>query len=355
MSTQEGVLRHQQSVPEVGIASLAQPDTASALDEIKSKVHYIWNPFADILLVGPNGLRFRLGKGTSYYGVGKPGETLEDYLARAGDRLQRCVAYPVWNIVYKESRFNQGNFTEAEARSGNDLGAETPMQDRPQYAGVCAADFISRYGEDYGARVLVPFIGMENEEEETVKEILRLVQPFAYKLTNLAEEEEGELRDQETLLFDLADRGPADERIRGAKLDKHLDPLAHHLRRIMLGGTRQACVTARTMYAELEENLSNTRLGHKGYKKRPSVLDAHACNMLGVPVPAAVATRPQGDPDLREGVKMLVNRAVREDEEKELSLTEARDLLQEIREERAALKKEREQMQKQKASKPKEN
>lgn len=352
MSTDLGALRHQQvHRPEAGLGSLVVPDDTSALDEIKMKIHYIWNPFIDISLVGPEGLRMKLGKGWSYYGVGKPGEELEAYQRREGDKLLRCVAYPVWSIYYKETKYNMGDFTPEEQRTGNDLGAEPPLRDRQRYAGICAADFLSRYREDYGARVLVPFIGMDEDEQKTVAEIFRLVQPFAYKLTNIREEEAGQLRDEETLLFDLEERGPADQRIRDAKLDATLAKKAHETRRILRNGTLAACTTARAAWADLNKQLNNSRMGQTGFKKEPAAYDRQVAALLGVPVPAAVMVQPTGDPELRDAVSTLtenvttltnvVARQAVPTAQPELNATEMKQLLADIKAERKALENER--------------
>jgi hypothetical protein len=364
MSYPNGALRHRQTmVTEAGIASLAVQDANSEMDELKSKVHYIWNPFVDIPLVGPEGLRMRLGKGWSYYGMGIPGEddgqvittkrpgtkkraeSIEAYEQRGAGLLHRCVAYPCWNIYYKETKYNMGDFTEREGLTGNDLGAETPLRDRQQFAGVCAADFLSRYREDYGARVLVPFIGMDNDQQKTVAEIVKMVQPYAYKLTNLREEEEygaEGIRDEETLLFELRDHGPADERIRGAKLDKVLTKLAQDVRRIMQGGVRAALVTGRADWADLQENLSNTRLGHKGFKKGPSEYDRQVAWLLGMPVPAAVVTQPAGDGELRKSVELLTQLAIERGATPQVNeANEVRDLIKQMRDERKLLEAER--------------
>lgn len=339
----------QNRVTEAGIASLAIPDPASVLDEAKNKVHYLWNPFVDINLVGPDGLRFRLGKGWAYYGVGKPGEPLEDYERRKGNLLQRCTAYPVWSIWYKETKYNRGEFSQDEARTGNDLGAVPETEDRQLLAGMCAADWLGRYKDDYGARVLTPFIGMDEAEQKTVAELFHLVQPYAHKLTNWSLEQDvgiDMMDDEETLLFDLKERGPADERIRGAKLDAHLFKIAQDTRRICFGGVRGACITARRDYAELLDQLSNSAMGHKGFKKHSSAYDRDLCYLVGQPVPAAVVSKPQGDPNLgkavaalQDNVTALTQLAIQQGAPGDESLAEMKGILAEIRAERAKLEK----------------
>ena len=310
----------------VGNAALVTNTPAMELENVKRLVHYIWFPYVDISLIGPEGLRLRLGKGMDYYGVGKPGEddgqvltqlrhrdkksrsaeSRQEYDERMAGFLLRCTPYPLWNISYMDSRFNLGQFTEAEERAGNTLGQGAELMDRQIYAGVCAADFLERYEKSHGARVLTPLIGMDGEEVETARALVKLVQPQTWPLTNLRQEkEEGTLTDEETLLFDLLDNGPAHDRIVAAKLDKTMAPKAHELRRIMLGGVRAALVTAREDWEDLLFQLGNTAKGHKGNKKKVSAYDRQVAWLLKETPPASIAAAPTGDPELKKLVTLL--------------------------------------------------
>lgn len=297
---------------DVGIASLPLEQEYVDIDAEKSKCHYIWNPFVNIRLSGPEGLRMRLGAGWTYYGMARPGETQFDYEQRRGNMLLRCNAYPLKNIYYKETKVNQGNFTEQEQRAGNSPTGKIALVDRMEYAGVCAADFLGRYEADYGARILKPFLGMEGPEADVVDEILRLVQPRAWKLTNLAQENAGTLTDEQTLLFDLQNNGPAYDRIQSARLDTKDRLMAETTRRIMLSGVRAAIVTAKRDYADLILQLGNSKMGQTHNKKQANEYDREVAMLLGEPVPAAVVAVPQGDAELKQVVMQLAENQMRQ-------------------------------------------
>lgn len=301
------------------IATLPNADPTKSADASKSLRRWLWNSFHDINLVGPDGLWIRLGTGRSYYGQGRPGETYEEYTERGGNLLRRCVAYPCDNIQYMETSTNLGKFMPAEqfnAGSGNDLGGAMAREEVTVYAGVCAADMVAQYGiaartggEDrgsYGMRDLAPLTGMT--DVGTVAELIKIVQPYAYKLTNLQEEQRGVLEDEQTLLFDLADKGPAYERILGAKFDDPLRKIAEALRRMFLSGVRDATVKAKFDFFDLDKQLKNAALGKIGFKSMPSVYDEHVCFLLGEPVPSAVARPATGsDPDMKKAIGLLTD------------------------------------------------
>lgn len=303
MSTQEREIRS------AGLAGLVNPPQAASLDADKSLLRFLWDPFGDINLVGPEGLWIRLGKGTSYYGQGKPGETRAEYEARGGNLLLRCQAYPLWNIQYQETLTNLGKFTPEQARAGNALGSEAGHEEVTIHAGVCAADMVSLYGQTHGLRVLTPLIGME--DLDTVAEIIKLVQPFAWKLTNWRQENEGGLRDEETLLYDLADRGPAEARIQGAKLDADLTRVANATRKVMLAGASRGAQTARADWADLLKQLNDASIGKAHVKTTPSKYDEHVAFLLGEAVPSAVVRPNSGgggsDPDMKNAVQLLTD------------------------------------------------
>src|SRR5437016_3288041 len=89
------------------------PESADLIKE-KSLVRFLWNPFNDINLVGPEGLIRRLGRGQNYYGAGLPGETPEAYMDRRGAYLLRCQVYPLWNINYFDTIFNVGPVSQED-------------------------------------------------------------------------------------------------------------------------------------------------------------------------------------------------------------------------------------------------
>lgn len=342
---------------DAGIASLATQTPNFELEQSKHKIHWLWFPYVDISLVGPDGLRIRLGRGTDYYGVGRPGtggpeeirkgpgpvppgkraETKEEYDAAYRGFLLRCTAIPIWDIHYWDLRFNHANFSDQEDAAGNDLNsgpAEANMIQLATSAGVCAADFLQRYEVSHGARVLTPLIGME-AEEGTAYELFRLVQPRTYKLTNLRQErDDGVVTDEQTLIYDLADNGPAHERIQAAGLDPTLRKAAHEMRRIMRGGVLGALNQARPDYDDLLFQLGNSKMGQKGYKKTPSPYDRQVCYLLGEPVPASIAQPPPGNSTLEKAVQILTDRAI--NEHRELSgeagdsITLSRDQLKEF-------------------------
>lgn len=335
MSTQE------REIIGTGIAGLVGTDPGVSLDAQKSLVQFLWQPYADIKIVGPDGLWIRLGKGYSYYGQGKPQETREDYEARSADRLLRCQAYPCWNINYMESLHNLGKFTPEQQAQGNALGAPAGQEEVTIYAGVCAADMVALYGESYGLCSLAALVGME--DIPTVEELIKIVQPYAYKLTNLQQEEQGRLEDEQTLLFDLADKGPAYERIQGAGLDALLKSKAAALRTQMLARTRRAAQTARTEWFELKKQLANAALGKVGFKAMPSSYDEHLAFLLGEAVPSAVA-RPtsSSDPELSAAVKLLTQHVVGGGQVPQADageISEMRSLVGQMRSERVRLEK----------------
>jgi len=314
MSTQESGIRREGSA--LGIGALPNQDPSVSSDAEKSMRRYLWNPFHDINLVGPNGLLIRLGHGRSYYGQGRPGETYEDYQKRGGNLLLRCVAYPCDNIQYNDTLTNLGkpDVNQFNSGSGNDLGQTSGQEEVTIHAGVCAADMVNQYGVaarqggeergSYGLRDLKPIAGMM--DTDTVAELFNIVQPYAWKLTNLRQEERGGLTDEETLLYDLADRGPAEERIKGANLEPALERIAEALRKMMLGGVRDAATKARFDYFDLDKQLKNAALGKIGFKSIPSPYDAHVCFLIGEPVPSAVARPSTGsDPDMKAAVNLL--------------------------------------------------
>ena len=366
-----------------GIGTLVTSDPHVAREAEKSLNRYLWNPLADIRIVGADGLHIRLGKGRSFYGVGRPGsgatifrqgtetidnqvvgtgvlelgesnvpgETIEQYEQRRGDCLLRCWVYPIWNIQYQESVYNLGKFTEAEQRSGNALGAGARTQEVTQYAGVCAADMVARYGETYGLCELKALTGMDNAEQATAEELVRLVQPYHYKLTNLRQEEEGDLQDEQTLVYDLSDRGPAYNRILGAGLDDTLRKKAMDILAQMRGRVRVATIYAKEQWFDLLKQLNDAKLGHKGVKRQPSKWDEHIAFLLGEAVPSAVA-RPDGnggDPELREMMKTMAQYVagqapVSAVEQSEAELVEMRSLLSQMRGERTRLEKLKKEM-----------
>jgi hypothetical protein len=315
---------------EAGIASLASHTPNFELEASKHKIHWLWFPYVDISLIGPDGLRMRLGKGTDYYGVGRPGhgnegeiwktkgiaiappekraETKEDYDAAFRGYLLRCTAIPIWDIQYYDTRFNHNKFSEEEDKSGNSLNSGPVEDDMIQLAtaaGVCAADFVDRYEVSHGARVLKPLIGME-ADAGTAYELFKIVQPRTFKLTNLKQERDiGQVSDEATLIFDLADNGPAHERIMAARLDSMLAPKAHEIRRIMRGGVMAALVQARRDYEDLLFQLGNSKMGQTGFKKVASPYDRQLCYLLGEPVPASIAAPPAGDTDVKNAVLRL--------------------------------------------------
>ena len=286
-----------------GIGSLPIGQQTVNIDLEKSKVRYVWFPHVDIPLWGAEGLKMRLGRDWEYYGMGRAGEDQVAYEARKGHLLTRCTAWPLWNIYYFETKYNRGEFTEEEKRTGNPKDKEIPLVQRLEYSGVCGADFTTRY-EEYGARVLLPFIGLE-PDDGLVSDIFTLVQPYAHKLTNLAQEMKNSLTDEDTLLFDLSDNGPAHNRILGAKLKPNHAQMAHTLRRIMLGGVRAALKTAKKDWFDLMQELSNTQKGQTGHKKGPDGYHVELAQLLGMPIPAIVASEPQGDPNVGKAVDLL--------------------------------------------------
>jgi len=330
-------MSQQLGVREVGIASLAQLEALADADDVRLKKHYIWNPFDDIRLVGPDGLRIRLGKGKSFYGQGRPGESYENYMARRGDSLRRCFLYPIDNIQYEETVYNLGKFTrdEAEGGSGNTLEKRqaAKTETRHQTAGVCAADFVSIWGESHGARSLEPLIGLD---EATAEELFLLVQPMPYKLTSDDE------NDQETLLYDLTHTAPL--RINGAGLDAELQKIAFKLRDAMRGGVLQAIKTAREAWEELHKELNNAKNSRPG-KSTPTVYDEQVAFLLGHMVPASV-TRPGAD--LETAIMKFLTVANQQSVAPPADITEGQTLLAEIRAEREALRVEREAFEAQK-------
>nr|AUN37433.1 hypothetical protein [uncultured bacterium] len=322
---------------DVGPASLAaQVSTGVDLEQEnnKHKVHYLWHPYVDIPLVGPDGIRIRLGKGLKYYGQGDPGgdfgypigkrsdatpfarprpaesrsaESRAQYNKRMADMFLRCVALPVWDISFYESRFNHGKFSDAEWNAGNTLGASIDAEEVQISAGVCAADFLMRYEASHGACVLHPFTGMDDEETRTVDELMKIINPFPYKLTNLLQEkQDGHVSDEETLIFDLADGGPASDRIHGAQLDRQLKQKAQQVRAICYAGVLRALNQARTDWEDLVFQINNTAMGQPNHKKRGSPYDARVAWLLGELLPTALAPKPTGpDPELRESISLL--------------------------------------------------
>lgn len=340
MSTSEGALR-QPTAGEVGLASLANLDTDTPTDDIRLKTHYLWNPFDNIKLVGPDGLRIRLGKERTFYGQGIPGETYEQYMNRAGDSLRRCFLYPIYNIRYDDTIYNvrPGEFSEDQriGGAGNVLGQQAKMVERHMSAGVCAADFERIWGESHGARSLAPLIGLD---EPTAGELFRLVQPHGYPLASPDE------TDQETLFYDLTHIAPL--RIAGAGLDPDLAKIADRLRAAMRGGLLQAIKTAREAWEELHKELNNARNSRPG-KSTPTVYDEQVAYLLGEALPASVA-RPRQDMEsniLKALNQLGANAAPPAD------VTEAQALLADIRAEREALRLEREAFAAQKGGKNK--
>lgn len=347
MSTEPGgIIRHTTSVAPVTMAELPTIDDATDLDEAKSKVTYIWNPFDDVNLVGPDGLIMRLGKGRSYYGQGKPQETLEAYLARKGNVLQRCFMYPLWNVDYFDTVANTGDFKPAD---GNITGGTTPQSklrvvERRQFAGVCAADYISRYGESHGARALTPLVGMDGPETKVAEELFKIVQPYALKLDNTYDED-----DQETLLYDLTHT--AKLRIAGAGFDELLAKKAEAMRVIMRGGVIQAIQSAKEGLDALDGSMADARLARPG-KSRPTVTDDHLCFLMGEAPRASVARPPREESAaaaaddrldrVTQAVSVLAENALRQQTAIPAEDAEAtRQLVADMREERLAMQAER--------------
>lgn len=331
MSTQEGALRPN-SVTEVGLASLAHIEPDMSADDIRLKTHYLWNPFDSIKLVGPDGLKIRLGKGRSFYGQGRPGESYEEYMNRGGDSLRRCLVYPIYNIIYDDTIYNvnPGSFPveQREGGSGNILGQQAKLVTRNLSAGVCAADFERLWGDSHGARSLVPLIG---QDEDLAAEIIQLVQPYNYKLTA----PEG-VEDQETLFYDLTYTAPL--RIKGANLSPDLAKLADATRIAMRSGVLRAIQTAQEAREALFKTLNDSKMGRPG-KTTPSVYDEQVAFLLGEVVPSSVS-RPRAD--MESNILKALDRLGSTPQTVAFNMDEAAALLQEIKNERAALAQERE-------------
>jgi hypothetical protein len=332
MSTTEGATR-QPAAGEVGLASLAHIEPDFSADDLRLKTHYVWNPFENIKLVGPDGLKIRLGKDRSFYGQGRPGESYEDYMNRAGDSLRRCFLYPIYNIRYDDTIYNvrPQEFSEAQriGGTGNLPGEQPRMIERNMSAGVCAKDFESIWGESHGARSLTPLIGLD---EDTAAEIFKLIQPHGYRLIS---PEEG---DEETLFYDLT--YAALLRIKGARLDTDLAAIAERTRAVMRSGMLQAIKTAREAWEELHKELNNSKNSRPG-KSTPTIYDEQVAFLLNEPLPASVA-RPRADMEsnilkaLQQIGASTANTAPPAD------VNEGLELLREIRAEREALQQERE-------------
>lgn len=335
MSTQEGATRPRDG--EVGIASLANFGAETEKDDIRLKRHYLWNPFENINLVGPDGLKIRLGKGRNFYGQGIPGETYEDYINRGGNALRRCFLYPIENIRYNDTIYNvnPGSYSleERERGKGNDLGKGAPTVERGMSAGVCSNDFERIWGESHGGRSLVPLIGMD---EDTAAEIFRLVQPRPYKLTSPDE------MDQETLFYDLTHTAPL--RIAGAGLDAELRKIAEKTRALMRAGVMQGITTARNSWEELHKEMNNAKNSRPG-KSTPTIYDEQVAFLLGEVLPASVA-RPRAD--MESNIMKALDRIGAAGTAPPSDIVEGQNLLAEIRAEREALRLEREALDKKK-------
>lgn len=347
----ETEVREYPTAAEAGTASLVTSETKQTVDQDKSKIRYLWNPLSDIPLVGPDGLRMRLGKNRDYYGIGMPGESYEDYVNRGGDRLRRCFMYPVWNISYDESIFNTREWQASDASAAESiLSPRVRTVERFQYAGVCAADFVGRYGDSHGARVLTPLTGMDDDEEELASELFHLVQPYIYKLDSPYSD------DEETLLYDLTYAAP--ERIKGAGLDPQLAALAEQLRVVMRGGVLKAVEVARKDMGELTKTLSDSSMGRPG-KSVPSSYDVLISDLLGVAVPSAMAQpTPQSGVDLERAIALLTDIAAAQQAgaapaaqaAPTVDLEESRQLLAELKAEREAIARERQLLQQAKST-----
>src|SRR2546421_3580218 len=148
---------------------------------------------------------------------------------------------------------------------------------------------------------------MDVDEKETAAELVKLVQPYPLKLSNLTNPD-----DEETLLFDLKDGGPAFMRIRGAKLDSKLAAAAEQLRKVMRGGAMQADKTARADWDELGREFNRTKLGQKG-KTTPSAYDENLAFLLGQPVPTTVQRAPEGtSPEILRLLTLLGEQALKD-------------------------------------------
>lgn len=258
------------------VAGIAAPLVATPQSQalaLKSACHYVWNPFRKINFVGAMGIgRHFVGRDFNYY-----------------SEMERCQVYPLWNVKRYIPKQN-------DTLSGNALGAEALREEVEKAAGVCAADLLEDYGSTYGYRVLTPLIGID---AETAAEVVKLVQPFAWPLDDPR-------HSSSTLLYDLAENGPASVRIKSAKLDSDLAKKADGTRQVMLQGVRVAINYARENRAELEKQITQASMGRPG-RSKASELDEHCCWLLGLPVPTHVSQGP--DTEVRDAVLALARNA----------------------------------------------
>lgn len=240
----------------------------------KSLTHWVWTPYRDINnMGGPPGIRSLLG-----------------YRGQAWTLLKRCVPYPLGNMVQED--VDRAAVAEAHA-SGFSMNMQVaPKIEYIKYAQDQANELGESYADEQGLRILVPLLGMD--DRELVNNIVQVVQPFEYRIFEMASEfTEGATR-----------------RIKDSNLSASERQKAVNVAAIMAHGAEKALIKATTEYRMLITLMSNAQIGKEPGISEPNDFHVWICEQLNKPVPKRVnAMESQQSQSVDSGtIKVLLER-----------------------------------------------
>jgi hypothetical protein len=262
-----------------------------------SASHYGWCPYADIELMGPNGLERKVA-------YDEKGDLVT--------RLNRSDLLLFENIETKELSVKDNNIPN---------GPPPLLEDVVKYAASCIQELHdATYGE-WGFTILTPLTGLT---AEAAWRIFQVIQPKRYDLATL----DNEIRVE------------AKKRIAQAVAeDKDFsESVAEETRILMLNGANRAIRHARKVVNDLRTDMA-TFIGTKQGKSYADPADEHAFTQLHQPIPSPIAAREQSNDELQTLIKLLAAKALQGDQPnaQESQLASALAAIESMRESQEAL------------------
>lgn len=233
-----------------------------------SAIRYGWCPFKDIDLRGPLGLDTQVGHVL----------------------MERGALIAFTNVEYQE-------IDPLDVNTPN--GAAPRMMAHEKFARACAEEIEASYS-GWGFMLLHPLTGLSLE---AAFEIFRVVQPFAYLLTD----DKGGLDAQ--LQVDAL------ERIAGAGFDSDTEQRASGVLQLMQIGARRAYEKAEGLKDELKKEMA-AYVGSKQGKYAPDSLDLHAFALTQEAPPSKIQTLPANstDPDIKSLLAALTTKMLSDEQ-----------------------------------------
>lgn len=269
------------------ILATAGESAAARRIQLASAVRWVWQPFRDIRMVGPQGVEI-------VNSLTLRGSENVDWKATKQEQpqpitvLKRCQPYPLSNCEYEVPRHEVKRYgMNSEEIPENELPdnysgatprdtAATPHVVETKYAYTCARELSDKYAAEYGLVVLEPLTGVE--DAEVVKQVFLLVQPKTFRLARLEAE-----------LVDAANR------IRQAKVSPEIKAKAEGCRVLMLRGARVAKTFAAEHMTTFSRDIQMASAGHKGHRAFPVEYDEFVAEQLDVEVPRVVQVTKKSD------------------------------------------------------------